>query len=134
MKIISDYILDLKPYPITMNAMEKTLESPTLKEVLEKNLLRGEVDPIFKDDDHLRYFTVNPVNTAFSTTDLVLNKEKEELSMNIIFDNNEFAESLVKGIESGTLVFEMRGVSNNKGEDFRLICFDIVPVEKSRRR
>lgn len=43
MKIISDYILDLKPYPITMNAMEKTLESPTLKEVLEKNLLRGEI-------------------------------------------------------------------------------------------
>ena len=134
MKIISDYILDLKPYPITMNAMEKALESPNIEEVLEKNLLRGEVDPIFNDDDHLRYFTVNLVNTAFSTTDLVLNKEKEELSMNIIFDNNEFAESLVKGIESGTLVFEMRGVSNNKSEDFRLICFDIVPVEKSRRR
>ena len=132
MRVIENYILDLKPYPITMDAMEKALESPTMKEVLEKNLLRGEISPRFSDGDHLRYFIVDPKNTRFSTTDVILNKEKKELSMTIFFDNNDIGEWLADKIKSGELAMEMRGVNN--GEDFRLICFDIIPVEKSIRR
>ena len=52
--------------------------------------------------------------------------------MTIFFDNNDIGEWLADKIKSGELAMEMRGVNN--GEDFRLICFDIIPVEKSIRR
>ena len=131
MRVISNYKLDLSDYPITMDAVEEALNSPTMKEVLEKNLLRGEINPIFPEGDRLRYFTVDPTNTAFLVTDPVLNKDAKELTINIIFDNNKIGNNLADLLEAGKLVVEMRGVNNNAGS-FRLICFDLIPIEKRR--
>lgn len=66
MRIIS-YKLNLSNYPIIMDAIEKQINS---------TILRGEVNPIFLDDDFgLKYCNIEPSNTAFETTDFILDKK-----------------------------------------------------------